>query len=95
MGFGRNPHVAKAQAAEEKAGAATDTATEVRAWLEAAHLWERAADKEQPGKKRSEYEAAAANARARAESPAERADSGLERAAGKLRLVHPAPGRPA
>ncbi len=46
MGFGRNPHVAKAEAAELKAQEAEDGGTEVRAWLEAAHLWERAAGKE-------------------------------------------------
>lgn len=92
MGFGRNPHVAKAQAAEEKAASAKDASSEVRAWLEAAHFWERAVEKEQPGKKRAEYEAAAANARARSESPAADEGNALEKAASRLRLVHPGPG---
>jgi hypothetical protein len=90
MGFGRNPHVQKAQSAEEKAQLAEDTASEVRAWLEAAHLWERAADREQPGKKRTEYLASAAAARVRSDNPTAREGSLLQRAAPRLRLVHPA-----
>ena len=65
MGFGRNPHVAKAEAAQAKAQEATDVASEVRAYLEAAHLWDRAAAKEKDGKRRAEYEANAAAARER------------------------------
>jgi hypothetical protein len=65
MGFGRNPHVVKAEAAEAKAQEATDIASETRAYLEAAHLWDRAAAKEKEGKRRGEYEANAEKARAR------------------------------
>jgi hypothetical protein len=72
MGFGRNPHVAKAEAAEAKAQEATDVASEARAYLEAAHLWDRAAAKELAAgrhraggaaERRAQYEANAAAAR--------------------------------
>ena len=66
MGFGRNPHVAKAEAAQDKAQAAKDVASEARAYLEAAHLWDRAAAREKEGKRRTEYEANAVAARERA-----------------------------
>jgi hypothetical protein len=66
MGFGHNPHVAKAEAAQAKAAAATDVGSEVRAHLEAAHVWDRAAAKEKAGQRRVEYEANAAAARERA-----------------------------
>jgi hypothetical protein len=68
MGFGRNPHVAKAEAAQAKAKGATDVVSEVRAYREAAHLWDRAAAKEKDGKRRTEYEANAEAARERAEA---------------------------
>jgi len=68
MGFGRNPHVAKAEAAQVKAQEATDVGSEVRAYLEAAHLWDRAAAKEKDGKRRAEYEAKAVAARERSEA---------------------------
>jgi hypothetical protein len=68
MGFGRNPHVAKAEAAQAKAEAATDVGSQVRAYLEAAHLWDRAAAKEKDGKRRAEYEANAVAARERSEA---------------------------
>jgi hypothetical protein len=47
MGFGKNPHVAKAQAAEQKAQSATDEAARTLAWREAARQWDRAAEREQ------------------------------------------------
>lgn len=47
MGFGKNPHVAKAQAAEQKAQLATDEASRTLAWREAARQWDRAAEREQ------------------------------------------------
>lgn len=56
MSFGKNPYVAKAQAAELKAGEAADPAGQARAYREAAHEWERAAGREPPGKRRVEYE---------------------------------------
>jgi hypothetical protein len=55
MSFGRNPHVAKAQAAEQKAVDAPDESSRTRAYRDAAHAWERAAEKERPGKQRDEY----------------------------------------
>ena len=66
MGFGNNPYVAKAHAAEQKATDAPDEASRVRAHREAAHEWGRAAERELPGKRRLEYEAKAASARERA-----------------------------
>jgi hypothetical protein len=56
MSFGRNPYVAKALAAEQKAEAADDPHAASRSYLEAAHLWDRAAEREKPGKQRGEYE---------------------------------------
>jgi hypothetical protein len=63
MSFGKNPYVAKAQAAELKAEEATDEASRVRAHRDAAHQWDRAAEREKPGKKRTEYEGSAARNR--------------------------------
>ena len=64
----RNPHIAKAEAAEAKAKEATDVASEVRAYLEAARLWDRAAAKEEAGKWQTEYEANAQAAREHADA---------------------------
>ncbi|MFT3700413.1 MAG: hypothetical protein QM831_45125 [Kofleriaceae bacterium] len=69
MGFGRNPHVAKAEAAEEKAQNARDASAHERAWREAGHLWDRAADREQDPKRRAAYTANAERARATADEP--------------------------
>lgn len=69
MGFGRNPHVAKAQAAEQKAEIAPDADRRAQAWRDAARLWERAADRETDPKRRAEYAANAERARATAEEP--------------------------
>jgi hypothetical protein len=55
MAFGRNPHVPKAQAAEQKAADAPDDAARARAYRDAARQWERAAERETPGKRRDEY----------------------------------------
>lgn len=75
MSFGRNPHVPKAEAAELKAEAATDDRSRAQARREAAHLWDRAAEREKPGKVRSGYEASAARNRELADAPpAPRAD---------------------
>lgn len=63
MGFGRNPYVPKAQMAEQKAEEATDERARVLAYLEAAREWERAAEREKPGKARTEYEANATRIR--------------------------------
>lgn len=76
MSFGKNPHVAKAQAAEQKAQAAGDEMARANAWREAARLWERAAEREQFDKRRAEYERNAESARSQAdgEAPAVEAD---------------------
>lgn len=71
MGFGRNPHVAKAEAAEQKAETATDPKFATAAWLEAARLWERAADRETEPKRRLEYEENAERTRKSAEEVTE------------------------
>lgn len=71
MSFGKNPHVAKAQAAEQKAQDATDDRSRALAYREAGHQWERAADRESPGKRRSEYERNAARARSLADGDEE------------------------
>lgn len=55
MGFGRNPHVAKAEAAEQKALSTEDPAASAQAWRDAARLWDRAADRETDGKRRTAY----------------------------------------
>ena len=65
MGFGRNPYMDKAEAAQARAQEVKDVASEARAYLEAAHLWERAAAKEKAGKRRDAYEANAEAARER------------------------------
>ncbi len=69
MGFGRNPHVPKAQAAEQKAADAPDDAARARAQREAAHQWDRAAEREAPGKRRTEYEQNARRNRDLADGP--------------------------
>jgi hypothetical protein len=91
MGFGRNPHVAKAEAAEAKAQEAKDVASEVRAWLEAAHLWERAASKEVEGKRHAQYEANAQSARERSASPSSQQSQPLDTVVARLKLVQPPP----
>ena len=67
MGFGRNPYVPKAQSAELKAHEAPDEMARARHYREAAHEWDRAAEREKPGKARSEYEGNAVRARELAE----------------------------
>jgi hypothetical protein len=69
VGFGNNPFVAKAEAAEQKAADATDDLARAAAHREAAHLWDRAATREKPGKKRDEYAANAQRNRELADGP--------------------------
>jgi hypothetical protein len=69
MSFGRNPHVAKAEAAELKATSAKDSTASEHAWREAGRLWERAADREADSKRKQQYTAHAARARATADDP--------------------------
>jgi hypothetical protein len=68
MSFGRNPHVAKAEAAELKARGADDQTARTMAWREAARQWDRAAERENHDKRRSEYQARAETARANADA---------------------------
>jgi hypothetical protein len=67
MSFGRNPHVAKAEGAEQKAQSAKDTTASEQAWREAGRLWERAADRETDAKRRALYTTKAERARAHAD----------------------------
>lgn len=69
MSFGKNPHVAKATAAEQKARAAGDESARVTAWREAARQWERAAEREPMPKRAAEYTLNAAAAREAADHP--------------------------
>jgi hypothetical protein len=69
MSFGRNPHVSKAEAAEQKAAGAKDATAREHAWREAGRLWERAADRETDAKRRQSYTANAERARASADEP--------------------------
>jgi hypothetical protein len=87
MSFGRNPHVSKAQAAEQKARDASDDIARTAAWREAARLWERAAEREDNDKRRLAYEAHAEAARTQADAdfpefPAAAADTSASSAAG-------------
>jgi hypothetical protein len=69
MSFGRNPHVAKAEAAELKAKSARDSAAHEQAWREAARQWDRAADRETDDKRKAQYTERAELARANADEP--------------------------
>ena len=69
MSFGRNPHVAKAQAAEQKASDATDAGSYEQAWREAGRAWDRAADREADAKRKQLYTDNAERARATADEP--------------------------
>ncbi len=77
MSFGRNPHVAKAEAAEQKARCAKDAVACEQAWRDAARQWERAADRETDDKRRMEYAGKAKAARTSADEPTtDHAESG-------------------
>jgi hypothetical protein len=69
MSFGRNVHVAKAEAAEQKALSAKDATAYEHAWREAGRLWERAADRETDPKRKQQYATKAEQARATADQP--------------------------
>jgi hypothetical protein len=66
MSFGKNPHVAKAEAAELKARDARDEIAREQAWLEAARRWDRAAERETDDKRRQLYTGKAEHAREQA-----------------------------
>jgi len=67
MSFGRNPHVAKAEAEELKARNAKDPRASELAWREGARQWDRAAERETDDKRRQQYEEKAVAARASAD----------------------------
>jgi hypothetical protein len=67
MSFGKNPHPAKAAAAEQKAEVAKDAIAREQAWREAARHWDRAADHETDAKRRQQYADNAEVARSRAD----------------------------
>lgn len=71
MSFGRNPHVAKALAAEQKAADALDRPAREQAYREAGRQWDRAAERENVAKKRAEYEQNAERNRALADAGGE------------------------
>jgi hypothetical protein len=75
MSFGRNPHVPKALAAEQKAADALDRPAREQAYREAGRQWERAAERENLGKKRAEYEQHAERNRALADAGGEASDA--------------------
>jgi hypothetical protein len=64
MSFGKNPYVARAEAAEQKALSASDDAAREQAWLEAGRQWDRAGDREKDARRRELYVERAATARA-------------------------------
>ena len=74
MSFGKNPFVAKAQAAEQKAQLARDEAARTLAWREAARLWDRAAEREVSEARKQEYADKAEAARAAADADAPHAE---------------------
>lgn len=88
MAFGKNPHVQKAQTAEQKADDAGDDTSRVRALREAAHLWDRAAEREMPGKRRVEYEGHAARLRALADGDGAVEAEATDAAAGDPKLLN-------
>jgi hypothetical protein len=67
MSFGRNPHVAKAEAAEQKARSPKDSEAARQAWREAARYWDRAGDRETDEKRKLQYAERADAARAEAD----------------------------
>ena len=87
MGIGRNPFVAKAEAALAKAQDASDVGSEVRAYLEAAHLWDRAAAREKEGKRRAEYDANAEAARERSTAATQRPAASPEAVLAQLKVL--------
>jgi hypothetical protein len=70
MSFGKNPHVAKAELAEQKARDARDDIAREQAWLEAARRWDRAAERETDAKRKQLYIDRGEQARERVGQPA-------------------------
>jgi len=91
MSFGRNQHVAKAEAAEQKASNAKDATAYELAWREAGRLWERAAERETDPKRKQQYAGNADRARASADRPQDAGDAGAPAAdpdATEVELAH-------
>jgi hypothetical protein len=80
MSFGRNPYPAKAEMAEHKAAEAHDDDARRRFYLDAAHQWDRAAEREKPGKYRTQYEENARQARSQVDAPGSPEGSGVSSA---------------
>lgn len=87
MSFGRNMHVAKAEAAELKAQSARDASSSERAWREAGRLWERAAAREADPKRKQQYERNAERARASADQPLAGLDAAASEELGDAELA--------
>jgi hypothetical protein len=85
MSFGRNPHLAKAEAEEQKARSARDPAACELAWREAARQWERAAERETDDKRRQQYAERAEAARASADDARTRAPEPVAKLMEKLK----------
>ena len=75
MSFGKNPHVAKAELAEQKALEARDEIAREQAWLEAGRRWERAAERETDAKRKQLYLDKGEQARLQATQPPEAAEA--------------------
>jgi hypothetical protein len=89
MSFGKNPHVAKAEAAELKARDARDEIAREQAWLEAARRWDRAAERETDEKRRQLYTSKGEAAREQAtQRPEESAAAPLARPKAKPSLLN-------
>ena len=85
MSFGRNPHVAKAEAEEQKALNAKDQRAAELAWREGARYWDRAAERETDEKRRREYEGRAETARANADEARSSEPESVEDLVGKIK----------
>jgi hypothetical protein len=85
MSFGRNPHVAKAEAEEQKARSAKDTSACALAWREGARQWDRAAERETDDTRRQQYSERAEAARASADEAASRDAEPLDDLKAKLK----------
>jgi len=85
MSFGKNPHVAKAEAEEQKAQNAKDQRACELAWREGARLWDRAAERETDEKRRRLYEERAVAARANADEARKSDPEPVESLAAKIK----------
>ena len=89
MSFGRNPHVAKAEAEEQKARGAKDAAACELAWREGARQWERAAERETDDRRRQQYAERTEAARASADETRTQDPEPLESLIAKLKPPTP------